>query len=514
MKIEKDITYLGIVEDNNDPKKLGRCRIRVFGIFDTMETQDIPWAKPWKDLIGENFGVPEIKKIVTVTFDSGNIYTPEYIYADNYNLNLEEKLKSLTGENYTSMKSVLFDHKTQLYVNDADGLVIDYKMNQINMTDSNVDINLKDNFSKVNIGDSSANQSVILGDNFLDLMEEFFNILSGSSPFLSSMGPVFSSPELMILIKKFKSLKNTKYLSRNVFVVDNGSVNSVRVKNDGFFNSRSVVPIKNDDWSSNVYENELKFDDIDFKPQYGTGRETNQGDLTSAYNNVSLDNIKDISGEVRPEINRILSVMKEKEYIINDEPYYMNFIGIRRQRKGNKYSNRFKDDFWVIWKNMDNKWESKMFKISTIPGLYKDKKTNYKMKEYILKEKPGRNGLGILVPDQYVNSFVLVEPDSSSDSGFKRNFYFRNIGKQKAYRDKNYTSDVITFSNEDKLDIGNHEMHLHIGFPGGIDVNNWSEGCQVFSKSKDFNELVELSRRHIKFNGNKFNYTLITDSDI
>ena len=27
-------TYIGTVEDNNDPKKLGRCKVRVLDIFD------------------------------------------------------------------------------------------------------------------------------------------------------------------------------------------------------------------------------------------------------------------------------------------------------------------------------------------------------------------------------------------------------------------------------------------------------------------------------------------------
>ena len=45
-----------------------------------------------------------------------------YIYSEFYNINLEKKLKSLSGKNYTSMKSVLFDHKSQIYVNDEEGL--------------------------------------------------------------------------------------------------------------------------------------------------------------------------------------------------------------------------------------------------------------------------------------------------------------------------------------------------------------------------------------------------------
>ncbi len=78
MFVDKSRTYIGIVEDNQDPKKLGRCRVRVIDIFDDIPADDIPWASPWKDLNGNGFNVPEKGKVLTVIFDSGNIYKPEY----------------------------------------------------------------------------------------------------------------------------------------------------------------------------------------------------------------------------------------------------------------------------------------------------------------------------------------------------------------------------------------------------------------------------------------------------
>ena len=42
--------WVGVVEDRNDPEKLGRCRVRIFGyhIEDTniLPTKDLPWALP------------------------------------------------------------------------------------------------------------------------------------------------------------------------------------------------------------------------------------------------------------------------------------------------------------------------------------------------------------------------------------------------------------------------------------------------------------------------------------
>lgn len=123
----KDSTYIGVVEDNQDPQKLGRVKVRVLNIFDNLSLADIPWANPWKDLNGNGFNIPDKGKIVIVVFDKGDKNRPEFIYSDHYNDNLESKLKSLSDSSYLSMKSLIFDHRTQIYVNDTEGLKIDHK---------------------------------------------------------------------------------------------------------------------------------------------------------------------------------------------------------------------------------------------------------------------------------------------------------------------------------------------------------------------------------------------------
>lgn len=189
-RVEANKTYIGTVEDNDDPKKLGRVRIRVMDIFDNIPVEDIPWASPWKDLNGNGVNIPEKGKVVTVIFDNGNIYKPEFIFSDHYNLNLEKKLESLSGSNYTSMKALIFDHKTQIYVNDEEGLKLDHKFNNLNITEGTIDINLKDNNGLVNIGDATAGQQAILGNHWMDWFDEFVdNLLNG--PYLGNlMAPV------------------------------------------------------------------------------------------------------------------------------------------------------------------------------------------------------------------------------------------------------------------------------------------------------------------------------------
>ncbi len=73
--------YVGIVEDNNDPDKIGRCKIRVYGIFDNIEKSDLPWALPCFKFIGSKVGsfiVPPIGCVVEVRFRNSDIYFPEY----------------------------------------------------------------------------------------------------------------------------------------------------------------------------------------------------------------------------------------------------------------------------------------------------------------------------------------------------------------------------------------------------------------------------------------------------
>ena len=44
--IERAQHFLGVVVDNKDPEFRARCKVRVFGIFDDVKDEDLPWAFP------------------------------------------------------------------------------------------------------------------------------------------------------------------------------------------------------------------------------------------------------------------------------------------------------------------------------------------------------------------------------------------------------------------------------------------------------------------------------------
>lgn len=77
-----DKKYPGKVVNNNDPLKLGRCRIRVYNVLDAgIPDNDLPWAIPESSFVGSlvgNFIVPPIDAIVWVRFDDAEVTSPMY----------------------------------------------------------------------------------------------------------------------------------------------------------------------------------------------------------------------------------------------------------------------------------------------------------------------------------------------------------------------------------------------------------------------------------------------------
>ena len=48
----KTMNWLGEVMENNDSEKLGRIKVKVYGKFDLLETEAIPWAYPSNHITG------------------------------------------------------------------------------------------------------------------------------------------------------------------------------------------------------------------------------------------------------------------------------------------------------------------------------------------------------------------------------------------------------------------------------------------------------------------------------
>ena len=164
--------FIGIVEDNVDPDKKQRIKVRIpflHGEINNIPTDHLPWCHPHRDNNGLTFQVPDKGKIVNVVFPSGNLYFPEYINAQHLNINLQKKVETLSEEDYVKFISLCYNHNTQIFVDNQKGLNIIHKFNGINITKDFIAANLKDNQSSLFLGDDKAAQELVLGTKWIHL---------------------------------------------------------------------------------------------------------------------------------------------------------------------------------------------------------------------------------------------------------------------------------------------------------------------------------------------------------
>lgn len=117
--------WLGEVVDNKDPEFLGRCKVKIYGKFDLLATEDMPWAFPMNRTNPGQHVVPRIGDIVAARFDNGNIYMPEYWVHVDQNKNLKEDVLQSASEPH-NVVSLVYDaeRNIRIYWSKEDGLVI------------------------------------------------------------------------------------------------------------------------------------------------------------------------------------------------------------------------------------------------------------------------------------------------------------------------------------------------------------------------------------------------------
>jgi hypothetical protein len=223
--------YIGIVEDINDPKKIGRAKVRVEalhgrkGDVKSIPTEHLSWLEPSSR--GNSFGVSVVGKVVYVSYEDGDYYKGSYFADEHYDINLQEKLESLTDSEYQNFYSIYFDAKHQYYHQDGVGIMFDYSKSNINMRDNgDIRLNLKDNSAKLFLGTEDASQQAMLGNHWIDWMDELVQNLLGANggPYLGNMGaPVLPHPKLIECLNKYLAIKQT-FLSDHVYIVDDKKV--------------------------------------------------------------------------------------------------------------------------------------------------------------------------------------------------------------------------------------------------------------------------------------------------
>jgi hypothetical protein len=191
---------------------------------------------------------------------------------------------------------------------------------------------------------------------------------------------------------------------------------------------------------------------------------------------------------------QVEAAVKAKGYVwfedANNKGYDVNIVGIRNSSTGDKVTNAF-DDLLTISYKENGEWKFHSWPATTDPG-----------KKGVM-EYHNKSGVARLVEGQYRGSHTIRLHQGKYEAlGQAKNV--------KVYRDANKDMKY----DETKIDEGVFGINIHKAGADSTYVENWSEGCQVFKKSADFEEFMKICRKSKDIHGNSFTYTLIESSDI
>ena len=190
--------------------------------------------------------------------------------------------------------------------------------------------------------------------------------------------------------------------------------------------------------------------------------------------------------------DQIETAVKAKGYAWFEgaKDYDVNIVGVRNSATGQVVTNAFDDVITVSFK-IDGIWQYKEWANTTDPG-----------KKGVM-QFGNKAGVARLVEGQYRGSHTIRLHQGKYEAlGQAKNV--------KVYRDANKDMKY----DETKIDEGVFGINIHKAGADSTYVENWSEGCQVFKKSAEFEEFMAICRKAKAIHGNSFTYTLIESADI
>ena len=191
---------------------------------------------------------------------------------------------------------------------------------------------------------------------------------------------------------------------------------------------------------------------------------------------------------------QIEAAVKAKGYAwFNDDAkktYDVNIVGVRNMATGQKVTNVFDDLLTISFKDETGAWQFFAWAATTDPG-----------KKGVL-EYHNKDGVARLVANQYRGSHTIRLHQGKYEA----------LGQQKpvkVYRDSNKDLNY----DETKVTEGIYGINIHKAGQDSTWVENWSEGCQVFKRVKDFDVFMSICKKAKKIHGNSFTYTLLESKD-
>jgi hypothetical protein len=195
---------------------------------------------------------------------------------------------------------------------------------------------------------------------------------------------------------------------------------------------------------------------------------------------------------------QIEKAVKSKGYVwfngSNGKGYDVNIVGVRNNSPSvyKKVTNVFDDFITLTFKDENGVIQYYCWSATTDPG----KKG--------VQQFHNRKGVARLIPGQYRGVWAIDKHQGKYEALCQRN------GNVDVWRDGN--KDLIF--DEILKDCGMFGINIHKAGQDSMWVENWSEGCQVFKRVKDFDEFMKICKKASKIWGNKFSYTLLESTDI
>lgn len=183
--------------------------------------------------------------------------------------------------------------------------------------------------------------------------------------------------------------------------------------------------------------------------------------------------------------NDLLKTMRRLGYTV-DESGKWNIVGLR-SRAGS--TNAFDDEMHLLRKTPKG-WEHYAYPMTADPGTY-----------YLTTPMNGV-ATSAVVPGQYKDAYAF---------GMHRGQYeaLVQVGNLKVYRDGN--RDAKFDYDPASITTGTYGINIHKASADSKSVDNWSAGCQVFARERDFTEFMNL----LKQSGQqRFTYTLLAENQV
>ena len=181
-----------------------------------------------------------------------------------------------------------------------------------------------------------------------------------------------------------------------------------------------------------------------------------------------------------------MKALKDKDYVIYDQPFQLNIVGVRNAES---QPNKFDDQLYVFYKDENWNWVLKEYPITTDTGTF-----------WLLN--PMSNlGTAMLKEGQYIDAYK---------QGLHKGQYTALVQEKPVTTYRDYDRNAV-FDFGQRETTGNYGINIHKAGADSQNVDKWSAGCQVFQKSEDFQEFMQLTDKHKANFGNKFTYTLLDE---